>query len=248
MKKIQNIYDNKEFFDSYKQMRDSKINANELIEIPTIKNMFPDLKNKKILDLGCGDCSMARYFVEQGAKEVVAIDVSKNMIEQAKKNDCTNLTLKVMPMEDLSVLRGKFDIVYSSLAFHYVKDFEKLMQDVSDKLKIGGYLIFSQEHPISTCIIPPKNDLKHMEIDGKRYYLVSDYNNVGERNLDWNVKNVVKYHRNFETIVNNIVNAKMSIVEIQESKASKNAIKLVPKYVYQKDRPYFLFVKARKTR
>ena len=37
MTEIQNVYDNEKFFNDYKEMRDSKINANELIEIPIMK-------------------------------------------------------------------------------------------------------------------------------------------------------------------------------------------------------------------
>ena len=248
MKRIQNIYDNKDFFSAYKEMRDGKINANELIELPTIKSMLPDLSNKRILDLGCGDGCMSRFFVEKGAREVVAVDISQNMINEAKKHECKNIKYYVLPMEDLDKIKGKFDIVYSSLAFHYVEDFEKLINDISNKLKINGYLVFSQEHPVATAYIQPKDGTKHIDIDGKRYYLISDYNNIGERAIDWNIKGVIKYHRNFETIINALVRANLFVTELKETKPSQEAIKLVPKYIYQNDRPYFLFIKARKLR
>ena len=48
----QNIYDDEIFFEGYKKIRDNKINANNLFEIPTLFSMLPDLKNKRILDLG----------------------------------------------------------------------------------------------------------------------------------------------------------------------------------------------------
>ena len=51
---MKNVYDLKEFFESYQTMRENAINANNLIENPIIKSMLPSLKNKKILDLGCG--------------------------------------------------------------------------------------------------------------------------------------------------------------------------------------------------
>lgn len=50
----QNIYDDEIFFEGYKKIRDNKINANNLFEIPALFSMLPDLKNKRILDLGCG--------------------------------------------------------------------------------------------------------------------------------------------------------------------------------------------------
>jgi len=246
MVEIQNVYDDKVFFDYYKELRESKINANELIEIPQIKEMLPDLKDKTILDLGCGDGSMSRYFIECGAKKVVAIDVSTNMIKEAKKHKTPNITYKVMSMEEIDSIKGKFDIVYSSLAFHYVEDYLKLITDISNKLKKGGYLVYSQEHPIVTCLKRPKDNSKYVEIDGKKYYLVTDYNNIGKREVNWTVDCVIKYHRNFETIINTLIGANLQIEKIGESKASAEAIKLKPKYANQNDRPFFLYVKAKK--
>ena len=63
MKDKQNIYDNANFFAEYSAMRSQQINANELIEIPTIKRMLPDLAGKTILDLGCGAGGMAKSYV-----------------------------------------------------------------------------------------------------------------------------------------------------------------------------------------
>lgn len=83
-------------------------------------------------------------------------------------------------------------------------------------------------------------------MQGKRYYLVKDYSNNGKREVLWNNEKVIKYHRNFETIINTLVNNGFKILQIDESKASEEAIKLVPKYIYQQDRPYFLFIKAEK--
>ena len=80
----------------------------------------------------------------------------------------------------------------------------------------------------------------------KRYYFVSDYNNVGKRIIDWCNSDVIKYHRNFETIINTLIKNNFEIKEIKEPSASKDAIKLMPKLKYQADRPYFLFVKATK--
>lgn len=246
MDKIQNIYDNEEFFSSYKEMRDTKINANELIEIPVIKSFLPDLKDKKILDLGCGEGEMSKFFLEQGAKKVVGVDISKNMLNEAKKKKVKNLEFKLLSMEEISSLKGKFDIVFSSLAFHYVEDFYKLMKDVANKLKKGGLLIFSQEHPLVTSSIRSKDLPKYIEKDDKRYYYVSDYNNIGKRFVDWNVEGVVKYHRNFETILKAIKQANMNLEDLIESKLPEEAIRKVEKYKFLNHRPLFLFVKAKK--
>ena len=77
--------------------------------------------------------------------------------------------------------------------------------------------------------------------------MLNNYNENGKREFLWNECTVVKYHRNFENLINTLIKNKFNILEIKESSASKEAIKIVEKYKYQKDRPYFLFVKAKKT-
>lgn len=247
MKKPQNIYDNSLFYNEYKEMRETKVNANELIEIPTIKSMLPSIKGKRILDLGCGNGSMSKHFIEQGAEYVLALDISENMIEEAKeKNNDKKIKYAVLGMEEISSIKEKFDLVFSSLAFHYIEDFTKLTSDINSLLNNNGILLFSQEHPTVTAPVLEKNMEKRIEINNKRYYLLNNYGNNGSRTFSWNNCDVIKYHRNFECLINTLIKNNFTILEIKESTASKEAIDLVEKYKYQKDRPYFLFIKAQK--
>ena len=170
------------------------------------------------------------------------------MIDKAKKiNYGEKISYLNLPMEKINEINEKFDFVLSSLAFHYVENFDKLIKNIKNLLVPNGYLIFSQEHPVATAFIPPKNkkiDSK-IDIENKRYYLLSDYNNNGKRSIHWNIDGVVKYHRNFTTIINTLSENNFIIEKLVESYADEEAIKLEPKYKYQNDRPYFLFIKAK---
>ena len=124
----QNVYDNKTFSVAYDKMRkdDKGRNANDLVEIPNFRKLIPNVKEKKILDLGCGYGENDKYCRDLGAKEILGIDISEHMIKIAEKNNADeNIKYKVMAMEDIIKIKEKFDIVISSLAFHYVKDYEK---------------------------------------------------------------------------------------------------------------------------
>ncbi len=246
----QNIYDNDNFFDQYEEMRIEKKekNANDLIEIPNFRKIMPDVKGKSILDLGCGYGENDKYFKDLGAKYVLGTDISKKMINLAnEENKEDGVEFKVLAMEDISSLNQKFDIVISSLAFHYIEDYEKLIKDIYDVLEHNGYLVFSQEHPFTTCIELTENVKKgHMEIDGKYFGLFSDYNRPGIRVKEWFGEDVVKYHRNFEEIINTLINQGFIIEKIMEPIPSKEAVEANPKYIHQYDRPFFLFVKAKK--
>ena len=148
----QNIYDNEIFFEGYKKIRANKVNANNLFEIPALFSMMPDLKEKSVLDLGCGFGEHCKQFVDYGAKKVVGVDISKKMLEVAMaENFDPRIRYINIPMEDIAQLQERFDVVISSLALHYVEDFEGVVRNVYNLLDENGIFIFSQENPLCTC-------------------------------------------------------------------------------------------------
>ena len=246
----QNIYDIKSFSDAYDKMRyeNKGLNANDLVEIPNFRKLIPDVKGKRILDLGCGYGENDKYCIGLGAKEILGIDISKHMIKIAKENNNDeNIKYKVMAMENINEIEEKFDIVISSLAFHYVKDYEKLINDIYNLLNDDGILIFSIDHPLR---IASKFETwmkkNYTKINGKWFLLVSDYNREGIREKEWNGVMVKRYHRNFSSLINGLVNSGFKIDKILEPIPDEKAIKIIPKYINQYDRPYFLFVRAKK--
>ena len=245
---MKNVYDKEVFFNEYQKMRNDEINANNLIEIPIMKSFLPDLENKIILDLGCGSGDMDMYFVSKGAKKIVATDISVNMIENARVvNNHQNIEYHVLKMEEIYKLEERFDIVYSSLAFHYIEDFDLLLKNIHNLLKPNGILVFSQESPVNMATSKQEKDAKNkLEINGKLYHLLNGYCKEGEISVWWNDTFVTKYHRTYATIVNSLIKNNFEIIELKDSYASEEAIKLCPKYANQIDKPYFTFVKAYK--
>ena len=248
---IENIYDDKNFFDNYTKMRNDQdnISANELIEMPAIYNELPDLKGKRVLDLGCGSGNNCLKAVELGASYVLGTDVSKNMIDLAKKtNKDKKIKYETIAMENISSIDEKFDVVISSLAFHYVEDYDKLLKDIYELLNDNGILIFSQEHPIGTGTILNEacNSSHHITLGGKYYKIVSDYNINGPRVANWYNKTYTKYHRNFSYLINTLINNKYKICKIVEPIASEENVKKNPKYKNQLNMPYFMIIVAKK--
>lgn len=98
---MQNIYDNNEFYNSYLKLRENNAGLNEVLEIPAFRSLLPDLDNKTILDLGCGYGENCKWYINKGAKKVIGIDISKNMIEKAKKEYSDDkIEYKNVPMEE----------------------------------------------------------------------------------------------------------------------------------------------------
>lgn len=72
----QNIYDNPTFFEGYNQLDRSVYGLSGAAEWPTIQAMLPDLRGRRIVDLGCGFGWFCRWAREQGARSVLGLDVS----------------------------------------------------------------------------------------------------------------------------------------------------------------------------
>ena len=150
-------------------------------------------------------------------------------------------------MENLDTINYKFDIVISSLAFHYVEDYKKLIDDIYNLLNDDGYLIFSQEHPMVTCVKFTENITSgHTILDNKYFGLISDYNRPGRRVKKWYDSDLIKFHRNFEDIINPLIEKGFTLEKVLEPKPTEEIINARPKYVDQWDRPLFLFVRAKK--
>ena len=242
----QNIYDNDIFFAGYKKLREKEVNANNLFEIPALFSMMPELKGKKVLDLGCGFGEHCKQFIAYGAKTVVGIDISKKMLEVAKVENCDSKIRYIhMPMEDIGQLQEQFDVIISSLAFHYIEDFEGVIKNIYNLLDKNGIFLFSQEHPLCTCHSSGNRWTK--DDNGDKLHLnLANYGVEVERESVWFVNNVKKYHRTFSTIVNTLIEAGFTIEKMIEPLPTAELLEKYPDYKDLFHKPDFLLIKVKK--
>lgn len=242
----QNIYDNEVFFNGYKNIRNNAVNANTLFEKPALFSLLPDMSGSSVLDLGCGYGENCTEFIKLGALSVTGIDISKKMLETARKeNSSTNIEYINMAMENIGTLDKKFSIIISSLALHYVEDFSGLVKNIYNLLADNGGFIFSQENPINTCFTSGNRWTRDDE-GNVLYANLSNYSFDGKRESTWFVDNVVKYHRTFSSIINSLVEAGFRIEKLIEPAASKKLMEKYPEYRRDIHKPDFLLVRVRK--
>ncbi|MBP5753081.1 MAG: class I SAM-dependent methyltransferase [Treponema sp.] len=214
----QNIYDNDSFYENFKNLRASETNFNDVIETPIITRMLPELKGKKVLDIGCGMGQHALQYSKSGALSVLGIDISEKMLSYARENNsAANITYRRMAFEDLEELDETFDVITSSLAFDYVEDFGKLMKHIHDMLNENGYCVFSMSHPISTAYDGVYDRYTRTEKGERLYANLHNYGIEGLRHFRWVVDDYEVYHRKFSTLINELVAAGFIIEECQES-------------------------------
>ena len=240
----QNIYDNQIFFDGYKKLRENPYSANILEEKPALYAIAPDLHGKRVLDLGCGNGENCAEFCALGASYVLGVDISEKMLTVAREEHPDIAFLRA-DMNDLSCIDERFDVVFSSLAVHYIEDFARMAKEVSCLLADGGYFIFSQEHPLTTAPLAGASWTKDAEGNALHYNL-TDYTKSGKRTTSWFVDGVIKYHRTFSDIVCALADAGLMIETMQEPTPTQETITRDPKWEKCLHKPNFLLIRARK--
>jgi len=244
----QNIYDDPDFFAGYKAMRDANAGLNDVLEQPAIRSLLPSVLNKTILDLGCGEGYFCEYLVNGGATHVVGVDISTKMLGNAnlRLSGHERITLVESSIEDFDAGQFEYDMVVSSLAFHYITDLNILFKRIHTCLKAHGVLVFSMEHPIVTCSQGIHTGW-HKDASGEKiFWKVDAYSNEGIRRSHWIVDGVIKYHRTLSSIMNSLVNSGFVIEKISEPHSSAEAEKERPDLLEERRRPPFLLVRATK--
>lgn len=101
-----------------------------------------NIKNKKILEIGCGCGEGSVYFAKQGA-DVTATDLSSRMVELAKKVaelHGVSIAGAVCPSDKLPFSDCSFDIVYAANVIHHV-DIENTIREIKRVLKPDGTFV-----------------------------------------------------------------------------------------------------------
>jgi SAM-dependent methyltransferase len=240
----QNIYDNDEFFAGYARLPRSVAGLEGAPEWPALRALLPDLRGRRVLDLGCGYGWFCRWAGEAGAAEVLGIELSEKMLARARADtQDAAITYQRADMESLALPGEAFDLAYSSLAFHYVEDLNRLMSQVHRSLVRGGSLVFSMEHPIYTAPAEPKWLL---DAAGHKIWPVDHYLDEGPRSTDWLAPGVIKQHRTIATTINLLIRAGFGLSHVEEWGPSEAQIRAQPSLADERHRPPFLIVAAKK--
>ncbi len=78
---------------------------------------YGDLKNRSVLDLGCGSGILAIGAALLGAKEVVGIDINSESVEAAKRNAHLAQVVVDLLVGDIESIRGDFDVTVMNPPF-----------------------------------------------------------------------------------------------------------------------------------
>jgi len=239
----QNIYDDPAFFAGYAGLERSRLGLEAAPEWPSLRAMLPTMPGLRVADLGCGYGWFCRWARGAGAAAVLGLDVSHRMLERARATTSdAAITYRLADLEALELPQAGFELIHSSLAFHYVVAFQPMLAAIRRALASGGRLVFSMEHPVFTA---PRHQAWRREEDGRMTWPLDGYLAEGRRETEWFVPGVVKQHRMLATTLNALLAAGFALDRVEEFGPSEEQVAARPEWAKERERPMFLLVSAR---
>lgn len=221
--------------DSYGSLVDTKPH-NAYYDRPAVLELAPDLKNKKVLDVGCGPGAYTEAFLKRGAK-VAACDVSPRMLALAKERIGGAAEFHLVNIEQPLVMFSDagFDVVAAPLVLDYVRDWTAVFCEFHRVLKPGGVFIMSAGHP---------------SFDAE-YFETSDYFSVQSVECEWTgfgkPVRMPSYRRSLAAFINPFMAAGFRLDKLVEPQPTEDFRRADPKRCERlMRRPAFLCARASK--
>ncbi len=99
-------------------------------------NLIEIREGLKVVDLGCGTGELtARLADRLPGSDVLGIDSSPEMLEQAKEKERPGLRFELCPIEEIS---GDWDLVFSNAAIQWVDNHPELVPRLFSSVRPGG--------------------------------------------------------------------------------------------------------------
>ena len=124
----------------------------DMVLCPSAQYYLGDVTGKRVLDLACGSGYYTRLISKWGAKKVVGIDISPDMIALSRQHEQTieaGIEYRVADVGQLGEL-GEFDIAFAAFLLHYATSVEQLnamCRNIMRNLADGGRLVAFNENP-----------------------------------------------------------------------------------------------------
>lgn len=110
-------------------------------------------RGKKVLELGSSMGYFSKVFKDRGFK-VVASDISSYIVNKAEKFQ-KGVGFEVIDVEKKIQVGGVFDYIVAFEVLEHLKNPGKALENIFEKLKKGGVLIFSTPFPTKRALTDP---------------------------------------------------------------------------------------------
>lgn len=138
-----------EGYDRWSDFYDTEGNPLLDLDESVVRELLPDPRGLRVLDLGCGTGRHLGRFLDAGAR-VVGLDFSAGMLAQARRKHGHRPDLTLLEADasgDLPLEQGSFDLVFSSLVLEHVAGVAGFFRQAAGLCRPGGTLLLTTMHP-----------------------------------------------------------------------------------------------------
>lgn len=218
--------------------------------LPNLTRLMHIRRGEKLIDIACGSGFFSRAFEHLGA-EVVGADISKELVDIARKESSPRIAYKVAPAEKLGFIADKsFDKAVIILAIQNIEHYQKALKEASRVLKSGGKLYLVLNHP--TFRIPRASGWKFTEEAQVRFvekYLSEFSISMRMHNQQTKGEETISYHRPLTSYVKALFTAGLAVTNLEEwisPKVSDSGPRAVAENNARKEIPLFMLIEATK--
>jgi 2-polyprenyl-3-methyl-5-hydroxy-6-metoxy-1,4-benzoquinol methylase len=196
---------------------------------PVMFKVLKTVRNKRILEIGCGNGYFSRMLARRGAK-VTGTDLSSKMIGFAKMREKTKPLGINYLIHDAANLRGiksgTFDLVVGNMCLMDIQNAQGAIREASRTLKPGGRFVFSISHPF---LLPHSKQLRTIITKNKqKYFGYAIYKYLSpsaEKFVVWaSGAHATAYHRSIGTYIKYLRSAGF-LIDAFEEIATKKKLK-----------------------
>ncbi len=222
--------------------------------LPNLLRLLPP-KDKKILDIACGQGFFSKVYAEGGA-DVFGVDISPELIKKAKEHTSSNPRFEVSRASELdSVQNESFDGAFIVLALQNIKELNETIREAARVLVRGGTLVIVLNHPCFRIL--KSSSWGYDEAQKIQYRRVDAYGRPFSTEVEMNpgAKNpaekvhTLSFHRPLQEYFKAFASAGLVVVGLEEwisHKKSEAGPRAQAEDIARKEFPLFLTIIAKK--
>lgn len=133
------------FAETYETERDGRSRYHDLLDALEVELALPYVRDREVLEVGCGTGLLLRRFAEV-ARRAVGADLSQAMLTRARAR---GLEVLEASAERLPLPSASFDVAVSFKTLPHVPDLRRALSEMARVVRPGGVLIAELYNPKS---------------------------------------------------------------------------------------------------
>jgi ubiquinone/menaquinone biosynthesis C-methylase UbiE len=218
--------------------------------LPNLLRLLEIKRREAVLDLACGQGFFTREFQKEGAK-VIGVDVSRELIDLAKKHSSQSIEYHVAPADNLSFIKNKaIDKITLILALQNIENMQGVLRECARILKHKGKLFIVLNHPAFR--VPKESSWGWDEVKKIQYRRIDSYLTESKIKIQMHPGNNPKdvtwsFHRPLQSYFKMLYKYGFCVSRLEEWNSNKISEPGPRSYAENKARkeiPMFLFIES----